>query len=102
MELSDVFRVAFRLNRLFFPADLFDFAKSISKRKYAMLGPIGPRRPLPLGQLGGNMDPMVQKDGSLLDVNTEKGVVGVTGPNVDSTLDAMNEITKIFQDVSTI
>jgi hypothetical protein len=25
-------------------------------------------------------------------------VVGVTGPNVDSTLDAMNEITKIFQD----
>ena len=34
----------------------------------------------------------------LLLLNTEKGVVGVTGPNVDSTLDAMNEITKIFQD----
>jgi hypothetical protein len=38
----------------------------------------------------------------ILLLNTEKGVVGVTGPNVDSTLDAMNEITKIFQDVSTI
>ena len=34
----------------------------------------------------------------LLLLNTEKGVVGVTGPNVDSTLDAMNEIKKIFQD----
>lgn len=98
MDTSDIFRIAFRLNRLFFPADLHDFAQVILKKQYVLLGPLGPRRPLLVGQLGGAMDPMAQKGDTLLDVNTERGVVGSTGPNIQAVTFAMREIVDMFQE----
>jgi hypothetical protein len=95
---TDTFRLAFRLNRLFFPADLYDFARAISAKGYQILSPIGPKQPYPVVQLGGTANPFAQKPDALLDINTEKGVVGITGPNIPLCLDAMQEIVKLFED----
>jgi hypothetical protein len=95
---SDLFRVAFRLGRLFFPADLLDFANIISRHGYSILAQIGPKRAYPTSQLGGALDPLAQKQNMLLDINTEKQVIGITGPVLIDLFKTMNEMVMIMNE----
>lgn len=44
------------------------------------------------------MDPMAQKGDTLLDVNTDKGIVGSTGPNIQAVTIAMREMVSVFRE----
>jgi hypothetical protein len=97
MEALDIFRIAFRLQTLFFPADLYELVQILAQRGYAIQAQLGPPRPTPISLTGGVLNPMAAKDDFLLDVNTDRGLIGVTGPNPANLVSAIEEVIEIFR-----
>jgi hypothetical protein len=94
-------RVSFRLKHVLFPIDLRELIEVLSNLGYAIVPQVLQALPGPgmaeIAYMSGS-GPIARKGNLIIDVNSDKGVIGVGGPSIRDVELAFNEIEKAIHD----
>jgi len=88
------FRIAGRYLNLFL-FDPLDFLNALSKKGYMPLAKLSSK---PFKGKIGVAGPIAKKSSIIVDINTEKGIIGLLSPDISMVLEEFNEIEKVIEE----
>jgi hypothetical protein len=89
-------RLGARLGGVVFPLDLYDLAAEVTRLGFILRHAMPPKQPTPLSVAGGVANPFAGRGDIVLDVDTNKRVIGTTGLPLSDLVSGYQEIFSIF------